>query len=188
MTIIATLECLKRDEDTAVSGSVLACPFTLYFASSIPMEQILAGWERSQLSPWLVFLLFPGFLFMAPVKLVTSPLHWNCHQKAIYRSWIKKNRVPETHLGLEGPLSWPRVVILILCSSCWYNFPCSLFLFQGQQRTESCKGLIWAHIGFCWPWPTRAMVDVQRVLLAPEDSFVLCIAMNSYYSVCSSAS
>ena len=76
ITIITTLECLKRDGDTAVSGSALARPFSLYFTSGVRTEQIVAGWERGQLSPWLlVFSPFPRFLFMAPVKLVTSPLH-----------------------------------------------------------------------------------------------------------------
>lgn len=76
ITIITMLECLKRDGDTAVSGSALTRPFPLYFTSGVPTEQIVPGWERSQLSLWLVvFLLFPRFLFMASVKLITSPLH-----------------------------------------------------------------------------------------------------------------
>lgn len=176
-TNVPTLESLQGHGDTAVVSPALTHSFSLYLSPGIPVEPKAAGWKCSQLG------LLPSTLSWISVCGFCSSLQW----KGDLHKLNYKPRELEVHLGLEEPLSWPRVVILVLCSSCWYNFP-PFSRFQAQQRRESHRELIWAARGLSWPWPTQGTGDVESPACTQGHFNFVCCCECLLHVTCSSAS
>lgn len=153
-TKIPTENKLSKLSSSKFSKSLLASWFERCFRAQWAQPFGEGGWlclpERSQLSPWPVaFIFFPRILFMAPVKLVTSPLHWNRHQE-IYTSWIKKHRVPEMHLELKDLWAdpvWSFLFCALPVDIISPVLPSCFRARRGRRAAEGLSGLTWACAG-----------------------------------------